>query len=101
MNIFDYYNNTLEDFYYNPDIVLISLALIVFAVSFSILMKTRLNENRGIVIIVSSIISLISIYYIDNAKILVGNLNILLVLAVIILIIFLFIPLLKFLKRNY
>ncbi len=50
---------TLEEMYYNPDVVLIALGLLVAVVVFGILTRTRMfGSNRGISAIIAICIAL-------------------------------------------
>ena len=56
---YNFWGSTFEDFYYSPNTVIIAFFLLVFLFVFSALMKTRLGENKGVVVVVTLIIDLI------------------------------------------
>ena len=88
------------EMYYNERIVLLAFFLLVFILIFSILIRTRLGENRGIAVVITVCISGIFVYSFRNLIYWIAGFNILLIIAVIAIIIILAIPFFRYLRRQ-
>lgn len=61
--LFQLLDATLDEMYYNPDVVIIALGLLVAVIIFGILTQTRiLGSNRGIIAIISLCIAGIGVF---------------------------------------
>jgi len=101
MSLFDYFNYSFEDFYQSPLVVLIAFFLLIFAIVFSSLKKTRLGENTPSITVISLIISAIAVYSIKNYTHWLASFNLLLILAVFLLFFVVINPFFRFLKRIF
>jgi len=58
------FGSSFEEFYSSPDVVLVAFLLLIFVFVFEILGKRRLfSKQRGINVIVSMIVAVLSVYY--------------------------------------
>ena len=88
------------EIYYNEGIVLLAFFLLVFILIFSILVRTRLGENRGIAVVITICVSGIFVYYFRNLIYWIAGFNILLIIAMVAIIIALAIPFFRYLRRQ-
>lgn len=93
-----------EDFYESPDIVLVALGFLFFILVYSFLKKTPFGKkNSVILLVISSVISLIAIFYLQRSDLyywLLG-MNSLLILVSIAVVSFIFWAFYKFFRSQY
>jgi len=101
MSIYDYFDTRFEDFYANPDVVIIALSLIVFAIVFSALSRGPFKKNRTIAGVISLIVAFSFMLYFRDLTAWIATFNLLLILAIIGIFIIIAIPFFKFLKKQF
>ncbi len=101
MSVYDIYFQ-LGEYYHNPETVIIGLLILIFALVFYILTRTRIfGGNRGVSMIIALSISLMAVYYFFNLSYEIVIFNILLGLAVLLFLAMLIKPFIKFLRKQF
>ncbi len=99
MSFLDFFKVPFEQVYTNSLVVVIAMSLILFLISYSILLKVFKNDKNS-VIIISLILSLFFFFYFENIATWISTFNIFLVVLVLAVFIFLGKPILRFLRIN-
>lgn len=103
------YTMALEDVYYqlegmfsNPGAVLVAFALLFFIIIFEVLTKVpQFRAQKGLAILISFIIALIGIYYINDVYYWVLTFNVFLILVVIVIVFFILRAFFRFNKKQF
>lgn len=90
-----------ENLFFNKEVVIIASALIIFLIFYATLSRTRLGEQKPIVLIISFAVTLLSISSVERINSLINNFGISLTILFLGLVLCILITFFKFSRSFY